>query len=194
MKTMILASANEHKIEEFQEQFPDYHVQSLKDIGFDEEIEETGKTFEENSVIKARAVVQFLKRQKKNVDFVVADDSGLCVDALHGEPGIYSARYSGDHNPPANRARLLKELQGKENRKARFVCVLVKMTMDEHYKVYEGFVDGKILTEERGDNSFGYNSLFYSNELRKTFGEATIEERMNVSHRGRAIEKLKKDL
>ena len=194
MKTMILASGNTHKIEEFQDCLPDYKVKSLRDIGFEDDIDETGTTFEENAIIKAHAIVQFLKKKKMTAAFVVADDSGLCVDALGGAPGIYSARYSGNHDSAANREKLLKELSGKKNRDAHFACVLVKMKMDESYKVYEGRVDGKILTEERGDNSFGYNSLFYSNDLQKTFGEASIEERTRVSHRGRAIEKLKKDL
>ena len=194
MKTMILASSNAHKIEEFQELFPDYKIKSLKDIGFEDDIVEDGQTFEENSAIKARAVVNFLKEHNMSTDYVIADDSGLCVDALGGAPGIYSARYSGNHDVIANRAKLLRELTGTTDRKAHFACVIVKMQMDGSYKTYEGRVDGEILKEERGDNSFGYNSLFFSYDLGKVFGEATIEERTKVSHRGRAVEKMKADL
>jgi len=190
MEKIILASNNNHKIKEFKEIFLDCEVLALKDIGYTEEIEENGTTFEENSLIKARAVSEFLKK-KGIIASVLADDSGLCVEALNGAPGIYSARYSGDHDFAKNRLKLLRELKGEKNRKAYFNCTLVELYPNNEYIVAEGRVYGTITEEEIGDNSFGYDCLFYSDELQKTFGEASAEEKNKISHRGRAIEKLK---
>lgn len=190
--TLVLASANKHKIEEFKE-ILDCKVLSLEDIGFSEDIVEDGNSFLENSLIKAKAVHKFL--ETKGLKYpVLADDTGLCVEALGGEPGIYSARYSGDHDFKKNRDKLKEKLKGVKNRRAYFTTVLVKMEPDGSYKSYEGRTYGKILEKERGDLTFGYNSLFLSDELGKTFGEATLEERARISHRGKAVELLKKDL
>lgn len=191
MKKIILASNNKHKIEEFREMFPDCEVLALKEIGFTDDIVEDGKTFEENSLIKAQAVMKFLKKKGENAS-VIADDSGLCVIALNGEPGINSARYSGDHDDAKNRKKLLEKLSGCKERKAYFNCTLVELYPSGDYLVAVGNTWGEITEEERGDNSFGYDCLFFSDELGKTFGEATSEEKNSVSHRGRAIEKLKK--
>lgn len=191
MNKIILASNNKHKISEFKEILTDCEILSLRDIGFDEDIEENGKTFAENSLIKARAVSEFLKK-KGVVANVIADDSGLCVDALNGEPGIYSARYSESHNDKSNREKLLKNLQNETNRKAYFNCTLVELFPDGNYLIAEGKTFGKITTQEIGDTSFGYDCLFFSDELNKTFGEATSQEKNNVSHRKKAIENLKK--
>ena len=121
---------------------------------------------------------------------VLADDSGLCVDALNGEPGVYSARYAGGHgNNQANRDKLLSNLEGKD-RSAYFCCTIVVMYPDGTYKVFEGKTYGKITTEELGDKSFGYDCIFYSNDLNKTFGEASEEEKNSVSHRARALNQL----
>ena len=190
MEKIILASNNEHKIKEFKEIFVDVEILSLEDIGFYEDIIEDGKTFEENSLIKARTVSKFLK-QKGISASVIADDSGLCVDAINGEPGVYSARYSGDHDDAKNRAKLLKNLKGIKNRNAHFNCTLVELYPNGKYIVAEGKTYGTITTKEIGDTSFGYDCLFFSNELGKTFGEASAEEKNKVSHRGKAIEKLK---
>ena len=190
MEKIILASNNNHKIKEFRAMFADVEILSLKDIGFNEDIVENGKTFEENSLIKARAVSEFLK-QKGIVANVIADDSGLCVNALNGEPGIYSARYSGDHNDAQNRAKVLEKLKNSKDRSAYFNCTLVELYPSGKYNVAVGKTYGTITTEEIGDKSFGYECLFYSTELGKTFGEATINEKNRVSHRSRAIEKLK---
>ena len=190
MEKIILASNNKHKIEEFREMFPNNEVLSLKEIGFFEDIVEDGKTFEENSLIKAKTISEFLKN-KGIIASVIADDSGLCVLALDNEPGIYSARYSGDHDDAKNREKLLKNLEGIKERKAYFNCTLVEMYPNGEYIVAVGKTWGDIAEEERGDKSFGYDCLFVSDELGKTFGEATAEEKNSVSHRGRAIEKLK---
>ena len=191
MKKIVLASNNKHKIKEFRELFKDEEILSLNDIGFYEDIIEDGNTFMENSLIKAKTVSKFLKEKGISAN-VIADDSGLCVDALNGAPGVFSARYSGDHNDENNRKKLLKELGNKDNRKAHFNCTLVELYPDGKFIVAEGKTYGEITTEEIGDKSFGYDCLFYSNELKKTFGEASAEEKNSVSHRGRAIEKLKK--
>ena len=162
----------------------------MAEIGFVDDIEEDGTTFFENAMIKAKAVMEFLKEKGEEYP-VIADDSGTCVNALGGEPGIYSARYSGDHNFAANRKKLFEKLEGVEDRTAYFNCTLVMLYPSGEYKTVDGRVYGVITTEEVGDTSFGYDCMFLTGELRKTFGEATAEEKNQVSHRARAIKKLK---
>ena len=196
MNIIVLASGNKHKIKEIQEMFSQnektkyYKVIPMSEVGFDEDIEETGKTFEDNAKIKANAIVDYLKR--KGYDYsVMSDDSGLCVDALDGGPGVYSARYAGEPvNYQANRDKLLSELKDKNNRDAHFVCCIVLKSTDGKEIVVEGKTDGKILTEETGNKEFCYDCLFYSNDLKKSFGESTEEEKNSVSHRGRAVKNL----
>jgi len=191
MKKIVLASNNKHKIEEFSQMFNDYEILALKDIGFNDEIEENGSTFFENAMIKARTISDFMKAKNITAS-VIADDSGLCVEYLNGEPGIYSARYAEEHNDKANRSKLLDKLSGVGDRKAYFNCTLVELFPDGSYITCDGKTYGDITEEEIGDTSFGYDCLFRSNELNKTFGEASSEEKNSVSHRGRAIESLKK--
>lgn len=193
MKTIVLASNNKHKVEEFKEILKEYNILTLNDIEYYEEIEENGKTFEENALIKAKTINNYLKQ--KALDYIViADDSGLCVDSLNGAPGVYSARYAGVHgDDKANRDKLIKDLQGK-NRKANFVCNIVVYYPNDEYKVFVGKTEGKIIEEERGSKEFGYDCIFYSYDLNKTFGEASSEEKNNVSHRGRAIKEMLKEL
>jgi len=189
MKTIVLASNNKHKIKEFKKMLPDYNVLSLSDINYTDDIEETGKTFEENSLKKAKTIHDYLK----NDYIVIADDSGLCCEALNGAPGVYSARYAGNHNDQANRDKLIKELKGKDHT-AYFNCTIAIYYPDDTYKVVVGKTHGTIIEEEKGDKSFGYDCIFLSNDLNKTFGEATEEEKNSVSHRGRAIEAMLKEL
>lgn len=191
MKTFILASNNKHKIAEFKEMFKEDIILSLEEIGFNEEIIEDGTTFLENALIKAKAVNNYLKR--KNIEgAILAEDSGLCVNSLNGEPGIFSARYAGGHgNDSLNRKKLIQNLKCKEDKSAYFICLIVKYNNDGSYSYVEGKTYGRIISEERGDKSFGYDCIFYSNELEKTFGEATKDEKNKVSHRGRAIKALK---
>lgn len=191
MKTIVLASNNKNKIREFREIFSDYNILSLNDIGFNAEIEETGETFLENSFIKAKTIHLFLK--DKNLDYdVVSDDSGLCVEALNGAPGVYSARYAGIHgNDAENIKKLLKELEGKDNRKAYFICSIVLYKSNGKYYDVEGKTYGTITNEKIGDDSFGYDPVFLSDDLGKTFGQASADEKNKVSHRGRAIKQLK---
>ena len=191
MKKLILASNNKHKIKEFKEVLSDYEILSLNDIGYFNDIVEDGETFFDNALIKVKEIHNYLKEKNIEAD-VVADDSGLCVDYLNGAPGVYSARYAGEHgNEAKNRAKLLKELENVENRNAHFTCCLVYMYADGKYFSVEGRTEGEILTEEVGNNGFGYDCLFYSEDLQKSFGEATSEEKNIVSHRGRAIKNLR---
>ncbi len=193
MQTIVLASANKHKIKEFKEIFTDYNIVPMAEVGFCQDVEETGTTFYQNAMIKALALREYL--DLKNLDyFVIADDSGLCVNALNGAPGVYSARYSGDHNDTNNRAKLLQELNGVADRSAYFMCSIVMLDKDKNCYTGSGKVDGTILTEETGDKSFGFDCLFLSSDLNKCFGLCTPEEKNSVSHRGRAIQDLLNNL
>ena len=191
MKKIVLASNNKHKIEEINAIFNDYEILSMKDIGYLEDIVEDGNTFEENALIKAKTISKYLKAKNMEYD-VLADDSGLCCEALDGAPGIFSARYAGEHgNDKANRDKLIKELTDK-NKNSYFLCSLVLYKTDDTYLTAEGKTYGSIIDEERGDTSFGYDCIFLSDDLGKTFGEATSEEKNKVSHRYRALVELKK--
>ena len=190
MKTIILASNNSHKIQEFKQILNEYQILSLKDIGFLDDIVEDGQTFLDNALIKARAVYDYLKQKKLNY-YIVSDDSGLCVNALNGEPGVYSARYASEHgNNQANRNKLIENIKDKKDKTAYFICTLVLMKPDGSYEHFEGKTFGRILLTEVGDNSFCYDCLFLSDDLNKTFGEASNDEKNAVSHRFRAIKKL----
>ena len=192
-ETIVFASKNKHKIEEVKTiLFGSYEVITQTDIGYFEDVEENGKTFEDNALIKAKSIAKYLN--DKNLYYkVLSDDTGLCVDSLGGRPGVHSARYVSDHNDKANRDKILEELKGKD-RKANFTCVVVFMDSKTfEYKVGEGKTYGYITETEKGDTSFGYDCIFYSDDLQKTFGEATSEEKNSVSHRGKAlIDLLKK--
>ena len=189
METIILASNNKHKVKEFKEMLNNYNILTLNDIEFYDDIEENGTTFEENSLIKAKTIHEFLLKKGLNY-IVIADDSGLCVDSLNGAPGVYSARYAGEHgNDVDNRAKLQREIEGKD-REAYFVCTIVVYYPNGDYKTFEGRTYGEITKEEIGCKDFGYDCIFYSKDLKKTFGEASEEEKNSVSHRGRAIEKM----
>ncbi len=192
---LIVATNNAHKLKEIKSilggEFEE--ILSLKEAGAELKAEENGSTFEENAIIKARGV-------GASSMAVLADDSGLCVEVLGGAPGVKSARYAseGEENADdaSNRRKLLKEMEGKEERKAKFVCAVALLWGEELYTA-DGETEGRILTDERGERGFGYDSIFYSDELGKSFGEAEEEEKNGVSHRGRALkkllEKLKKD-
>lgn len=192
METIILATNNNHKLKEFKEILSNYNVLSLKDINFLEDIDETGTTFEENAIIKASAISEYLKNKNLNY-LVVADDSGLSVDSLNGAPGVYSARYAGNHNDKANRDKLLCDLSNKP-RTAHFTCAIAVCYPNGKCKTFIGKTYGEIATEERGKTDFGYDCIFYSLDLHKTFGEATEEEKNSVSHRGRAIKEMLKGI
>ena len=186
MNRLILASNNEHKIKEFREIFSDYEILSLNDIWFLDDIVEDWETFFDNALIKCEAVYKFLKEKWIEAN-IMADDSWLCVNALNWAPWVYSARYAIEHDVVANRAKLLKELEWKNDRSAYFLCCIVEMFPDWNYIYSEWKTFWKILTEEVWDKSFGYDCLFFSDDLQKSFWEATAEEKNSVSHRWRAI-------
>lgn len=186
MEKLIVASNNKGKIKEIKEILKDvYEIVPMGEAGFNEEIEENGSTFFENALIKAKAVSEALGVN------ALADDSGLCVDALGGAPGIYSARFSGVHgDDAANRKKLLSELKNlkkPDERKARFVSSVVLYKRDGEVVSGMGETHGIIGFKEEGENGFGYDSLFVSDDLGKSFGVATAEEKNAVSHRKRAL-------
>ncbi len=182
---LVVASGNKNKLREIAEIFTEYEVCSQKAMGFDEDVEETGTTFAENALIKARAASKALGC------IALADDSGICVDALGGAPGVYSARYCGYHgSDEENRGLLLKNMQNITDRKAHFTSAIALVYPDGRELIAEGDVFGEILYKEDGDGGFGYDPIFYSYDLGKSFGIATAEEKNSVSHRYRALKKL----
>lgn len=186
---LVVATGNAHKLREIAQIFTNYEIVSQKQAGFDEEVEETGTTFVENALIKARAASKALGV------IALADDSGLCVEALGGAPGVYSARYSGGHgDDKANRDLLLKNLAGEKNRRAYFESAIALVYPDGREIVAQGRTRGNILFEEIGENGFGYDCLFFSDDLQKSFGVASAEEKNGVSHRYRALCDLKSKL
>lgn len=194
MKRLVVASNNKHKIEEIKEMLKkfDFEVVSLKEAGIDIDVEENGTTFLENAEIKARAIKDILEN-----DLVLADDSGLRVDALNGAPGVYSARYAGEHgNDAKNNEKLIKELAGIEFKKrdAEFVCALCLITDENKVIKVEGIVRGKIIENYAGEGGFGYDPLFYIEEHKQTFGQMSSEMKNSMSHRGNALKMLEKEL
>ena len=191
---IVLASKNKHKIGELQtllrQYIPEIEILSLDDIGFKGEIEENGETFAENALIKARAAAA-------SGYIGVGDDSGLTVRALGGAPGIYSARYAGEHgNDKANNERLLRELADKDDRYAEFVCTIACVLPDDpdNGYLFRGTVEGRIVDEYLGDGGFGYDPIFYYEPKGKTLAQMSADEKNSISHRGRAIEAFAKKL
>lgn len=184
---IIVATKNENKTREIEKVFSPlgFEVVSQTAAGIDIDVEETGDTFEKNALIKARAVSMLCD------DYVLADDSGLCVEALDGRPGVYSARYAGENATDAAKIqKLLNELFGQTDRRAKFVTSMAFIAPDGSEIVTSGEVCGRILEEAKGENGFGYDPVFYSDELEKTFAEASMEEKNTVSHRSRALKAL----
>ena len=190
---LILASRNKKKIREVEAilatHFPGIHILSLDDVGFEGDIEENGTTYEENALTKARTAVE----AGGNRYPAIADDSGLSVDALNGDPGVYSARYAGGHgDDAANNALLLKNLAHipASERTARFVCCIALVYPDGRELTVRGETEGLIIDEARGEGGFGYDPYFYYAPFGKTFSELSAEEKNAISHRGKAIAKL----
>lgn len=195
MKKLIIASNNQGKINEIKKVLNDMpiNVFSLKDIGLDIDVEEDGITFEENAKKKSEEIYKELIKRGESNFIVMSDDSGLEVEYLNGEPGVYSARYVGEHgNDKKNNEKLLLNLKGVsyDNRNARFVCQLALINDKNIYKSVTGTVNGYILEEERGRDGFGYDPLFLYEPFNKTFAELTIEEKNDISHRGIALKKI----
>ena len=189
---IVLASRNKHKIEEWQATLGKYidgvEIVSLDEVGIFGEIEENGETFEENAFIKARAAAE-----KGYIG--VGEDSGLSVNALDGAPGVYSARYAGEHgNDAANNALLLENLKSHADRSASFVCVIGCVFPDGTSICCRGETEGVIIDEHRGQGGFGYDPLFYYEPFGKTFAEMSADEKNSISHRGKAIEAFAEEL
>jgi XTP/dITP diphosphohydrolase len=184
---IVVASGNKAKIKEIKQIFKEYEIVDMQELGFSGDIEETGKTFKENAKIKAEFISKMFSLP------TLADDSGLCVDALGGAPGVYSARFSGE-GEEANRKLLLKRLAGLSDRSAYFESAVCLYFPNGKTLFGEGRTYGKILTEEIGTNGFGYDPLFFSNDLKKSFGLATDKEKNSVSHRYRALCDLREKL
>lgn len=184
---IIAATKNTGKIREIESIFNELGITvvSQHEEGLDVDIEETGDCFEKNALIKARAVAMLCD------DIVMADDSGLCIEALDGKPGIYSARYAGENATDEDKInKILSEMDEQKNRKAKFVTAVAVILPNGKELITKGEVNGTILREPEGENGFGYDPIFYCDELEKTFAQATDEEKNSVSHRGRALKKM----
>lgn len=188
---IVAATNNSGKAREFAEILKDLGIRvfTMKDLGINIEIPETGATFAENAMIKAKAVSQLCNLP------VIADDSGLCVNALQGAPGLYSARFAGEGATDSElRSKLLKAMENESDRSAFFISSVVMLFPDGKSVEAEGRVFGDITYEEKGNGGFGYDSIFFANDIGKTFAEATPQEKDAVSHRGRALRELYKKI
>ena len=193
MKKLIFATGNEGKMKEVRMVLADLDVEvlSLKEAGIEAEAEENGATFEENAKIKAAEIM------KRSGEIVLADDSGLEVDALNKEPGIYSARYMGyDTSYHIKNQNLIRRLEGKtgKERSARFVCAIAAAFPDGRVLTTRGTMEGEIGYEERGENGFGYDPIFYLPEYGCYSGELPMEVKNSLSHRGKALRLMKEEL
>ena len=189
MKTLeiVIATNNPNKVEEYRQMFAsisNIKLFSLKDENIHIEIEENGKTFKENSLIKAETISKFTNK------FVLADDSGLEIEALDNFPGIYSARFMEGRPYKEKWAAIFEMLKNKKNKNAQFHCAITFITPTKEKYVFEGIEKGYITEKIEGENGFGYDPIFFSNSLNKTFGNATEEEKNAVSHRGKAFSQL----
>ena len=190
-KLYVFSSYNAHKLEEVRRILSPREIHSLHEIGFEAEIDETGTTLEENSSIKARAIYEWLKQKGKEQEYIIfADDTGLEIEALHGQPGVYTARWAGEPACDANnRKKALAQLANQTNRNARFRTVITLIENGKEQQVV-GEVKGIIATQESGDKGFGYDSLFIPNGYDKTFAELPAEVKNSISHRANALAKL----
>jgi XTP/dITP diphosphohydrolase len=182
---LVFATNNRHKLEEVATKIKgEFKLLTLNDIGCTDDIEETGTTFKENASIKSHYIYQ---KYKLNC---FGDDSGLEIDALNGEPGVYSARYAGEHgNHAANISKVLQNLTGETNRKARFRTVISLIwNGEEHF--FDGTVEGQIRTATSGTAGFGYDPIFEPDGYNITFAEMSLEQKNSISHRARAMDKL----
>lgn len=190
MEKIIFATGNKDKLREIRAimEGTDYEIISMKEAGFDGDIVEDGTTFEENALIKARTIAE------KTHMLTLADDSGLVIDYLNGEPGIYSARYLGEDTPHSvKNIDLMRRLEGVEDEKrsARFVCAVAAVFPDGHSKVVKKTMEGRIAYESAGENGFGYDPIFFLPEYGCTSAELSPEEKNKISHRGKAIRAMR---
>lgn len=182
---LVFASNNKNKIQEIQLLVPNsIQIMSLEDIGCFDDIPETANTIEGNAILKANYVTE------KYGYNCFADDSGLEIDALNGEPGVYSARYAGEpKDDNENIEKVLVNLKDKTNRKANFKTVIC-LNIDGQQHLFTGIIDGKIIDEKIGNNGFGYDPIFVADGYQKTFAELSMEEKSTISHRGKAVRLL----
>lgn len=188
LEEIVFASHNEGKIKEIKKLLAPYDIKVKSALDMDlPDVEETGKTFEENSLLKSRTIAKLVNMP------CLADDSGLCVDALNGAPGVYSARYAPNRDFDKGMEKLLAEMEKSPNksRNAHFSCVISLAWPDGQYKVFAGQVDGKIALHKMGVGGFGYDPLFVPEGFTCSFAQMSQEEKNKISHRGRAVEKLK---
>lgn len=196
IRRILFATGNEGKMREIRSILADTgaEVLSMKEAGISIDIVEDGISFEENALIKARAVAAVWKEPES---VVLADDSGLVIDALGGEPGIYSARYMGENTSyDEKNTNLIERLEGvsDEKRSARFVCAIAAVLPDGREFTVRDAIEGRIGYEQKGEGGFGYDPIFYVPEFEKTTAEMTAEEKNRVSHRGKALEHMKEVL
>lgn len=195
--TLVFASNNQHKLQEVRQILPEHiTVLSLKDIGFHHDIDETGLTLEENSAIKAQVIWQWLLSHQPStpINGVFADDTGLEIAALAGQPGVRTARWAGEEcNDIANRRKALEMLEGEQNRQAQFRTVVTLITPQGTLQV-EGIVRGSISSQEEGEGGFGYDPVFIPEGYDQTFASLPAEVKNNISHRARAMQALKEKL
>lgn len=182
---VIVATSSDDKMREFRHFFSGYSIElaSMKDINLSLPIAETGTSFLDNALIKARAVARYVNKP------VLADDSGLQIEALGGFPGVKSARFMAGSSYPEKMMAILKMMEPYKNRRAQFSCTLVLMHPSGDYRIFIGTASGHITEQLEGSNGFGYDPIFRCDELGKSFGDATIEEKHRYSHRGKAVDK-----
>lgn len=188
---IILASNNKGKIREVRKVLGEgFEVFALADVGFTDEIEEDGNSFEENAFIKVHAIAE-----KFGEYVIIADDSGICANALGGEPGIYSARYCGEHGKDEeNNKKLLQNLSDKDDKSAYYACsIAARLPSGEEFAVF-GRCDGVITENAAGNGGFGYDPIFYLPQFNKTMAELTDDEKNSISHRGEALRLFAKEL
>ncbi len=185
MNKLVFATNNKHKLHEVKEYLKDkYQILGLSDINCNDEIAETSQTLEGNASIKSHYIFE-----KFNIN-CFADDTGLEIEALNGAPGVYSARYAGEHhNFEANLQKVLKELKNENNRQAQFRTVISLILNGQEY-YFEGIVKGEILREKRGTDGFGYDPIFIPKGFDESFAEMSLKQKNEISHRGRAVKKL----
>lgn len=192
MKKLLIASGNKGKIREFEEILKGLPVNfvSLDEVAPNFEVEETGKTFKENAILKVKSYA------KKTGLMTIADDSGLEVDALGGKPGVYSARFFGEKSQEEKNEAILNMLKNtpEDKRTARFICIVAVVDLEGKIETTEGIMEGRIAYEQRGDNNFGYDPIFIPNGLDKTNAELKVEEKNRISHRGKALRKAREIL
>ncbi|OON96997.1 MAG: non-canonical purine NTP pyrophosphatase, RdgB/HAM1 family [Epulopiscium sp. Nele67-Bin005] len=193
MKSIMLVTTNQGKVREVKKFFEDYNIITMADAKIDYNIEETGTTFEENAVIKVESIISYMEKKDTNQYLFMADDSGLEIDFLNKEPGVYSSRYLGEDTPYEEKNKIILErMEGVlwSNRTARFVCVIAIIAPNQKPIVTKGTIEGYIGFEAKGSNGFGYDPIFYINE-ETSLAELSAEEKNKISHRGKALSAMK---